>query len=112
MATLQLNPQLNQRLNIPPETLTAFCQRWHISELALFGSILRDDFHPHSDIDLLVTYHPHAKRGLLEKMHMQAEFEALCHRKTDLVSKKAIQQSQNWLRRQNILDSAEVIYVA
>jgi predicted nucleotidyltransferase len=112
METTQLDPKLQERLKITAEQLAEFCRRWQVAELALFGSILRDDFHPNSDIDVLVSYQPTAKRGLFEKMHMQEELESLFHRKVDLVSKKAIEQSHNWLRRRNILDSAEVIYVA
>jgi uncharacterized protein len=112
MTTLQLNSRLQFRLGITPEQLAEFCQRWQVSELALFGSVLRDDFSLDSDIDVLVSYRPTAKRGLLEKIRMQEEFSSLLHRDVDLVSKKAIEQSQNWLRRKNILDSSEVIYVA
>jgi uncharacterized protein len=112
MYTIQLNSRLQERLTTTPKKLSDFCQRWQVSELALFGSILRDDFHAESDIDVLVSYQPTAKRGLFEKMHMKAELESLFHRKVDLVSKKVIEQSHNWLRRKNILDSAEVIYVA
>lgn len=112
MTTLQLNSRLQSRLGITPEQLIEFCQRWQISEMALFGSVLRDDFSPDSDIDVLVSYHLTAKRGLFEKIRMQEELSFLLHRDVDLVSKKAIEQSQNWLRRKNILDSAEVIYVA
>jgi predicted nucleotidyltransferase len=112
MATLQLNSRLQSRLGISPEQLTEFCQRWYVAELALFGSVLRDDFSPDSDIDVLVCYHPTAKRGLFEKIRMQEELSSLLRRDVDLVSKKAIEQSQNWLRRKNILDSSEVIYVA
>lgn len=112
MPTLQLNSRLQSRLGITPEQLAEFCQRWHVYELALFGSVLRDDFSADSDIDVLVSYQPTAKRGLFEKIRMQEELSSLLHRDVDLVSKKAIEQSQNWLRRKNILDSAEVIYVA
>ena len=112
MHTIQLNPRLKERLAITPDKLAEFCQRWHIAELALFGSILRDDFNADSDIDVLVSYQPNAKRGLLEKIRMKEELSSLLHRDVDLVSKKAIEQSQNWLRRKHILDSAEVIYVA
>ncbi len=73
---------------------------------------MRDDFREDSDIDLLVSYQPTAKRGLFEKMTMKEELEIMLNRKVDLVSKQAIIQSHNWLRRKNILDSAEVIYVA
>ena len=104
--------KLYDRLGIPCTDLAAFCQRWHIAELSLFGSILRDDFRSDSDIDVLVVYQPTSKRGLFEKMVMQEELQALLHRKVDLVSKKAIEHSRNWIRRNNILHSAQVIYVA
>ena len=101
-----------QRLGITAGDLATFCQRWQVAELSLFGSVLRDDFTPTSDVDILVTYLPAAQRGLFEKMQMQEELEALLHREVDLVSTKAIAQSRNWLRRRNILNSAQVIYVA
>lgn len=103
---------LYNRMGITPDQLATLCQQWHLSELALFGSILRDDFKSQSDIDILVSYQPNAQRGLFAKMTLKEELEALLHRKVDLVSKKAIQQSRNWIRRNNILNSAEVIYVA
>lgn len=112
MPTLQLSSQLQDRLGITTEQLTDFCRRWKIAELALFGSVLRDDFHQGSDIDILVSYQPLAKRGLFEKMQMIEELEQLFQRKVDLISKQAIEQSHNWLRRKNILNSAETIYVA
>ena len=101
-----------QRLGITSSDVAAFCQRWQVAELSLFGSILRDDFTANSDVDVLVTYLPTAQRGLFEKMQMKEELEILLHRQVDLVSKKAIAQSRNWLRRRHILDSAQVIYVA
>ena len=112
MSTVTVNSKIYDRLGISPQTLTQFCQRWRVAELALFGSILRDDFHSESDVDVLVTYQPDAKRGLFEKMTMQEELEILFNRSVDLVSKQAIVKSRNWLRRKNILDSMEVIYVA
>jgi predicted nucleotidyltransferase len=107
-------PQVNiyQRLGITPAELKSFCQRWQVAELSLFGSVVRDDFSENSDVDVLVTYLSTARRGLFEKIQMQEELETLLHRRVDLVSKKAIAQSRNWLRRRHILDSAQVIYVA
>ncbi|MBD1822718.1 nucleotidyltransferase family protein [Cyanobacteria bacterium FACHB-DQ100] len=107
-----VDTRIYDRLRILPAQLTEFCQRWQVAELSLFGSVLRDDFNPESDIDLLISYQPTAKRGLFEKLQMQDELESLFQRKVDLVSKKAIEQSSNWLRRKNILSTAEVIYVA
>ncbi|WP_330205349.1 nucleotidyltransferase family protein [Cyanobacterium sp. Dongsha4] len=106
-----------QRLKIKPQDLIRFCQENLISELAVFGSILRDDFNPQSDIDFLVTYSPLATRSLLEKIILKEKLEKMCgraaclwHRPVDLVSKKAIENSSNWLKKQEILNSAEVIY--
>ncbi|NEQ65417.1 MAG: nucleotidyltransferase family protein [Symploca sp. SIO2D2] len=112
MPNVQLSSRLQKRLTITSEQLVKFCQRWQVAELALFGSVLRDDFQTESDIDILVSYQPTAKRGLLEKISMKEELSSLLKREVDLVSKKAIEQSQNWIRRRNILDSSEVIYVA
>ncbi|MGB3494297.1 MAG: nucleotidyltransferase family protein [Elainellaceae cyanobacterium] len=100
------------RLGVTPADLEEFCRRWRVAELSLFGSVLRDDFTERSDIDVLVTYLPTAQRGLFTKIEMKEELETLLRRKVDLVSKKAIAQSRNWLRRRNILDSAQVVYVA
>lgn len=103
--------KIYERLKITPETLAKFCQENQIQELAVFGSILRDDFNEKSDIDLLVSYQPAAKRGLIQKIQMTETLKSLFNRDVDLVSKKAIENSHNWIRRHNILDSAEVIYV-
>jgi len=97
---------------LPQAQLSEFCQRWHISELALFGSVLRDDFQPSSDIDVLITFAPNAKRGAFVLAQMQEELEAIFEREVDLVSKRAIERSQNPIRRQNILESAQTIYAA
>ncbi len=112
MTTAQLKTTIYKRLGLTAEQLVGFCDRHQVAELALFGSILRDDFYPDSDIDILVTYRPHAQRGLLEKVAMKAELESLVNRKVDLVSKKAIEKNRNWIRRRNILSSFEIIYVA
>lgn len=110
--TVQLSSRLQERLSITSEQLADFCQRWQVAELSLFGSILRDDFNANSDIDVLIAYKPTAKRGLSEKIRMREELSSLLNREVDLVSKKAIEQSHNWLRRRNILSSAEIVYVA
>jgi predicted nucleotidyltransferase len=101
-----------KNINLPLTDIQNICERWHIKELALFGSALRSDFHPESDIDLLVTFAPDAKRGLTETLQIQDEFQALLGRKVDLIVKHAIERSDNWLRKKNILESAQTIYVA
>lgn len=95
---------------VSPKALAEFCRRWKIRELALFGSALRDDFRVDSDIDLLVTFTGDATWGLLTHIQMQHELEALFKRPVDLVSRRAVAESPNWLRRNAILDSAQVLY--
>jgi predicted nucleotidyltransferase len=97
-------------IELPIEQIQQFCDRWHITEFALFGSVLRDDFRPDSDIDVLVTFAPEAKRGLSETLQMKDELQTIFGRKVDFIVKAAIERSENWLRRKNILESAQVIY--
>lgn len=100
------------RLHIPEETIAGFCQRWKITEFALFGSVLRDDFTSNSDIDVLVTFAPDASWTLMDHVDMQDELKTIFGRNIDLVSKRGIELSRNHIRRKAILDSAEVIYAA
>lgn len=93
-----------------PTEITEFCQRWDITELALFGSVLRNDFEPESDIDVLVDFAEDAQWGLLDHVQMQQDLEGMLGRKVDLISKRALQESVNWIRREAILNSAEIIY--
>ena len=94
------------------EQLTAFCLKWRITELGLFGSMLREDFGPGSDIDLLVTFAPDARWSLFDLVTMQEELKAMLGREVDLVERKAVELSENYIRRRHILQSVEPIYVA
>lgn len=100
------------RIPIDREVIAHFCQRWKVTELALFGSVLRDDFRPESDIDMLVTYAPDARWSLLDQVTMTEELEGSLGRKVDLVSRRAVEKSSNWIRRQAILESAQPYYAA
>lgn len=102
---------LNVR-EMPHKTIADFCERWEIQELALFGSALGEEFTDSSDIDLLVTFEDNARRGLLDHVQIQNELEQLFGREVDLISKRAVDQSHNWIRRKNILDSAQIIFSA
>jgi predicted nucleotidyltransferase len=96
--------------HLPAQPIAEFCQRWRISELALFGSVLRDDFRPDSDLDVLVTFAPDANWGLLDHIRMERELSSILDRDVDLLTRRSVEQSHNWIRRQQILDTAEVIY--
>ena len=98
------------KIDLPQTEIAQFCQRWQITEFALFGSVLRHDFQPDSDIDVLVTFDSEAQWSLFDHVEMQDELRAILGRPVDLLTRKSIERSQNYLRRQAILDSAEVVY--
>jgi hypothetical protein len=107
---LNFHGSYTQNINLPLEQIKKFCIKWQVSELALFGSVLREDFRPDSDIDLLVTFCPDADWSLFDHIQMQQELTTMLQRKVDLVSKRAIARSHNLIRRQEILSTAQVIY--
>ncbi|MFW5857431.1 MAG: nucleotidyltransferase family protein [Planctomycetota bacterium] len=100
---------MGARIEIPANQLQVFCQRWAIRELALFGSVLRDDFRPDSDVDVLVTFDEGAKRSLLDRVRMVRELEELLGRNVDLVQERLL---DNPYRRQEILRTKETVYAA
>lgn len=100
------------KIKIPEREIFDFCQRWQIVEFAVFGSALRADFGPDSDLDVLVTFEPDANWSLLDHVRMEEELASLLKRDIDLFTRRAVEQSHNWLRRREILDTAEVIYGA
>ena len=103
---------MNSGIEIPSSEIAALCNRWQVLELALFGSVLRDDFGQESDVDVLVSFDPQARHTLLDVVQMQEELSATLGRKADLVERAAVEQSPNYIRRRAILQSAETIYAA
>ena len=99
-------------IDIPAQQLAELCRRWRITELALFGSILRDDFRPDSDVDVLATFAPDAGWSLLDHVRMEQELADLFGRSVHLVNRRAIERSHNWIRRQAILNTAQVVHVS
>lgn len=97
-------------VQIPTAPLAEFCQRWQIERLELFGSVLRSDFGPKSDIDVLVSFEENAEPGLFDLVTMQEELAALFGRPVDLIERKAVEVSPNWIRREAILASTHTIY--
>lgn len=104
---VELTSLVGDRIKASPAQIAEFCQRWHIIEFALFGSVLRDDFRPDSDIDVLVTFAPRQFFTWDNWLNMQAEIEVLFKRKVDLVSKEYL---KNPYRRHEILKTCQVIY--
>jgi predicted nucleotidyltransferase len=97
---------------IPKEKIEAFCRKWKIRELALFGSVLREDFRPDSDVDVMVTFVKEAHWSLFDMVDMQDELKDILGREVDLVERLAVERSENYIRRRHILQSLEPVYVA
>jgi predicted nucleotidyltransferase len=100
------------QIAVPREAVVAFCRRWQVTQLSLFGSVLRADFRPDSDVDVLVTFAPQARHSIFDLMRMEGELAELFGRKVDLVDRGVLEQSPNYIRRRHILDSAETVYAA
>ena len=94
----------------PAQRIAEFCRLWQVSELSLFGSSLREDFRPDSDIDLLYAFSPGVEWSLLDLVSMEEELAQIFGRKVDLVSRRAIERSHNWIRRKAILEGARRVY--
>ena len=99
-------------MTLPMDRLIEFCRKWKIQELSLFGSYLRDDFRPDSDLDFLYTFADSVGWSLFDLVTMDQELESIVGRPVDLVDRETIEHSENWIRRREILGTAEVIYVA
>lgn len=113
----QLEPEIEARLVSQATSVLAveaaigdFCQRWQIEEFYLFGSVLRDDFRPDSDVDVLVTFAPDAKLSLLDLVELQHQLSVLFGRAVDAIERQTIEASPNWIRRNEILNTATVLY--
>jgi len=107
---MQITPQEKNKqlpINIPHDKIAEFCQRYHISKLSLFGSILRNDFRPDSDVDVLVEFMPEQCPGFLGLAGMEIELTEMLGRKVDLRTAEELSR----YFREKVVDSAEVLYV-
>ena len=103
---------MTPRIPLDRKSIAEFCRRWKIIEFSLFGSVLRDDFRPDSDVDVLVSFSPEAEWGLFEHSAVQEELSLIFNRKVDLITRRAVEHSRNPIRRRIILESAQPYYVA
>lgn len=99
---------MSMRIQINHDDIAAFCQRHHISKLAFFGSVLRDDFRPDSDVDVLVEFEPDQIPGLIDLMTMQHEFSEFIQREADFRTRDDLSQRF----RQQVIETSEVAYAA
>jgi hypothetical protein len=98
------------RTRTSPAALAAFARTHGIDRLELFGSVLRPDFAPESDVDVLVTYAPDRVPSLFGLVDHETELAGLLRRRVDLVSRRGIERSENTIRREAILTTARTIY--
>ncbi len=108
----RLGAEMSFSIPIDRSKIGDFCRRWKIVEFSLFGSVLRANFRPDSDVDVLVTFAPDAHWSLFDLVHMVEELKEIFGRQVDLVSRRGIESSRNYIRRKAILTSADVVYVA
>lgn len=98
-------------ITLPDDRIAAICERYGVRELAVFGSLLRDDFTPESDIDFLVSFRDEDPGPWMSKLNrMQDDLRALLGREVDLVLKEGVLNSENGIRRGHILGTARVIH--
>ncbi len=97
------------RVEIPMERIAEFCRRWGVREFSLFGSILRDDFGPDSDVDVMLEFHPGHGFTFENTPDIQDELEAIFGRRVDVIEKGRI---RNPIRRRNIMSSYRVVHAA
>ena len=103
----------NLKIALPLEKIIVLCQKYGVKELSVFGSVLRDDFRPDSDIDLLVLFENDDYGPWMSKiMDLEMELSNLLGHKVDLVIKKGVEKSENYIRRRHILSTARLIYAA
>ena len=98
------------RIPLPAGQIQEFCRRWRIVEFSLFGSVLRDDFGPESDVDILVTFAEDAHWGLFDLGRMEGELRGILGREVDLVTRRSVEESPNPIRRDQILNHLETIH--
>lgn len=103
---------IHPKVDATSEQIAQFCRKWQIVRFELFGSVLRDDFGPESDVDVLATFDPGARWTFRDDMAMQEELAKLLRRPVDIVERRLVEQSPNWVRRRHILESARPVYAA
>ena len=99
---------LTTQIELPMDKIADFCRRWKIARLEIFGSVLRDDFRPDSDVDFVASYVPDAHWSLLDRVHMKHELEDMLGRDVDLLNRRALQKGNG--RAAAILAQTQLVY--
>jgi predicted nucleotidyltransferase len=102
--------EIERRMGLSSSAIKAVCEQWEIMEMAVFGSIVRSDFRADSDIDVLLCFAPEAQQGLLTLARIKHELEASTKKRVDIAIKESIVNSENPIRRDEILKTSRIIY--
>ena len=98
---------MSAKIDIPKEKIAEFCRRNQIRRLALFGSVLREDFRPDSDVDVLVVFEPESKVGFFELYDMEQELSSMLGGRTvDINTPKSLSK----YFRDDVVEEAEALY--
>lgn len=103
---------MDKNINIPEDRIKEFCKKWKVKELSLFGSVLTDLFNRDSDIDVLVSFDDSSQHTLFDLVRMENELKQIFGCDVDLVSRRGLESSRNYIRKNEIINSAEPIYAA
>ncbi len=101
---------LTPRITLDMEKIEVFCKKWKIVEFSLFGSVLTNDFRPDSDVDVMVKFAPEANVGLFEMVDVEDELAAIIGRNVDIVTRPAVERSENYIMRRSILSGTRTFY--
>lgn len=101
---------MSVQVDIPKEKLDAFCRKWKVRQLWLFGSVLREDFDPDSDVDVMVEFAAEARWNLLDLAAAEQELSQIAGRPVDLIERQGVEQSKNWIRRRHILENTRQLW--
>ena len=96
------------KIKIPKQSLETFCRKYQVQRLAVFGSVLRDDFNPNSDVDILVVFDPSAQVTFMKLGQMKRELSAILQRPVDIIPQDGLKPAI----RKEVLESAQVVYAA
>lgn len=99
-------------IDLPKDKIVDFCSKWHIREFSLFGSVLQETFRPESDIDVIVEFDSGITHSLFDMITMTDELKDIFGRNVDLINRKDIERSRNYIRRKEVLSTMEPVYVS
>jgi hypothetical protein len=103
---------MEPRISLDHDKIKVFCEKWKIIEFSLFGSVLTDEFRPDSDVDVMVEFAVDAKWGMWDLYDMEEDLKAIFGRNVDLMTRRSVVRSENYLVRKSILAGARTFYAA